>query len=112
MFAAGNGGVLVKDSCAFNGYVNNIYTIAITGIRSDGNIPVFGERCLLLWPLPTQRTFWNKVTKWCVVRLRHLIIIITASHDISQQLCFAQNRLLRILITLQKPSLETTMEQI
>ena len=45
MFAAGNGGVLVKDSCAFNGYVNNIYTIAVTGIRSDGNIPVFGERC-------------------------------------------------------------------
>ena len=45
MFAAGNGGVLVKDSCAFNGYVNSIYTIAMTGIRSDGNIPVVGERC-------------------------------------------------------------------
>ncbi|KAM7432787.1 Proprotein convertase subtilisin/kexin type 5 [Porites harrisoni] len=45
VFAAGNGGVLVKDSCAFNGYVNSIYTIAITGIRSDGNIPVVGERC-------------------------------------------------------------------
>lgn len=44
MFAAGNGGV-VKDSCAFNGYVNNIYTIAITGVRSNGSIPVFGERC-------------------------------------------------------------------
>ena len=45
MFAAGNGGVLVKDSCAFNGYVNNIYTVAISGIKGDGSIPVFGEPC-------------------------------------------------------------------
>ena len=45
MFAAGNGGILVKDSCAFNGYVNNIYTIAISGIKSDGSIPAVGERC-------------------------------------------------------------------
>ena len=45
MFAAGNGGVLVKDSCAFNGYVNNIYTIAVTGIKSDGSIPAVGEHC-------------------------------------------------------------------
>ena len=45
MFAAGNGGVLVRDSCAFNGYVNNIYTIAISGIKSDGSIPAFAEPC-------------------------------------------------------------------
>lgn len=45
MFAAGNGGVLVQDSCAFNGYVNSIYTIAITGINKDGSIPIYGERC-------------------------------------------------------------------
>lgn len=45
VFAAGNGGVLVKDSCAFNGYVNNIYTIAISGIKSDGSIPAFAEPC-------------------------------------------------------------------
>ncbi|KAJ7336052.1 hypothetical protein OS493_013427 [Desmophyllum pertusum] len=38
VFAAGNGGFIVKDSCAFNGYVNSIYTIAITGINSDGSI--------------------------------------------------------------------------
>ena len=25
--------------------MNNIYTIAITGIKSDGSIPVVGERC-------------------------------------------------------------------
>ena len=45
MFAAGNGGIIVKDSCAFNGYVNNIYTITITGINRDGSIPAYGERC-------------------------------------------------------------------
>lgn len=45
MFAAGNGGFIVKDSCAFNGYVNSIYTIAITGINKDGSIPYYGERC-------------------------------------------------------------------
>ena len=45
MFAAGNGGIIVKDSCAFNGYVNNIYTIAITGINRDGSIPDYGEHC-------------------------------------------------------------------
>lgn len=45
MFAAGNGGIIVKDSCAFNGYVNNIHTIAITGINRDGSIPGYGEHC-------------------------------------------------------------------
>lgn len=34
-----------RDSCAYNGYVNSIYTIAITGIKSNGSIPVFGENC-------------------------------------------------------------------
>ena len=45
MFAAGNGGRFVKDCCAFNGYVNSIYTIAITGINRDGSVPSYGERC-------------------------------------------------------------------
>ena len=45
VFAAGNGGLIVKDSCEFNGYVNSIHTIAITGINSDGSIPIYGENC-------------------------------------------------------------------
>ena len=44
MFAAGNGGY-VGDSCAFNGLVNSIYTIAITGVNSDGSVPQYGEYC-------------------------------------------------------------------
>ena len=44
VFAAGNGG-LFKDSCAYNGYVNNIYTIAITGLNKDGSSPTYAEDC-------------------------------------------------------------------
>lgn len=45
VFAAGNGGFLAKDSCAYNGYVNSIYTIAITGLNRAGSVPSYGERC-------------------------------------------------------------------
>ena len=45
MFAAGNGGRLFQDCCAYDGYVNNIHTIAVTGINRDGSIPGYGEHC-------------------------------------------------------------------
>ena len=45
MFSSGNGGAFYGDSCAFDGYVNSIYTIAITGLRSDGSLPTFSEPC-------------------------------------------------------------------
>ncbi|XP_068681768.1 proprotein convertase subtilisin/kexin type 4-like isoform X3 [Montipora foliosa] len=45
VFAAGNGGIVAKDSCSFDGYVNSIYTIAITGVNSDGSVPGYGEPC-------------------------------------------------------------------
>ncbi|XP_078354915.1 uncharacterized protein LOC144639494 isoform X2 [Oculina patagonica] len=44
VFAAGNGG-LSGDSCAFSGYVNSIYTIAISGVNWDGAVPVYAEKC-------------------------------------------------------------------
>ncbi|KAJ7328622.1 hypothetical protein OS493_023891 [Desmophyllum pertusum] len=44
VFAAGNGGYS-DDSCAFNGLVNSIYTIAITGVKKDGSLPRWGEHC-------------------------------------------------------------------
>ena len=43
-FAAGNGG-LFSDSCAYNGYVNSIYTIAINGLNEDGSTPTYAEDC-------------------------------------------------------------------
>lgn len=44
VFAAGNGG-LAGDSCAFSGYVNDIHTIAISGVNWDGSVPVYSEQC-------------------------------------------------------------------
>ena len=43
-FAAGNGG-LTGDSCAYNGYVNSIYTIVINGVNKDGSRPSYVEEC-------------------------------------------------------------------
>ena len=44
MFSAGNGGI-AGDSCAFNGYVNSIRTIAISAVNWDGSVPAFAEQC-------------------------------------------------------------------
>ncbi|CAH3150837.1 unnamed protein product [Pocillopora meandrina] len=43
-FAAGNGGI-VEDSCAYDGYVNSVYTIAINGVNKDGSRPSYAEEC-------------------------------------------------------------------
>ena len=43
-FAAGNGG-LYGDSCAYSGYLNSIYTIAIAGVNHDGSLPTYAEEC-------------------------------------------------------------------
>ena len=44
MFSSGNGGLL-SDSCAYDGFVNSIYTIAIGAVKRDGRIPSYAERC-------------------------------------------------------------------
>lgn len=44
VFSAGNGGI-TGDSCAFNGYVNSIRTIAISAVNWDGSVPAFAEQC-------------------------------------------------------------------
>lgn len=44
VFSAGNGGI-AGDSCAFNGYVNSIRTIAISAVNWDGSVPAFAEQC-------------------------------------------------------------------
>ncbi|KAL5010688.1 hypothetical protein ScPMuIL_012993 [Solemya velum] len=43
VFAAGNGGL--EDNCNGDGYVNSIYTIAITGISTDGSPVEYNEHC-------------------------------------------------------------------
>ena len=44
VWAAGNGGEY-NDSCAADGYVNSIYTIAIGSVGSDGQPAYYDERC-------------------------------------------------------------------
>ena len=41
---AGNGAE-DNDTCAANGYVNSIYTIAIGSASSDGKPPLYDEKC-------------------------------------------------------------------
>ena len=36
---------MTGDSCAYNGYVNSIYTIAISGVNKDGSLPSYSEMC-------------------------------------------------------------------
>jgi hypothetical protein len=44
VFSCGNG-AHVDDSCAFDGYVNSIYTIPVASITKDGKVTGFSERC-------------------------------------------------------------------
>ena len=44
MYSSGNGGMF-KDSCAFDGYVNSIYTIAIGAVSKSGKVPNYAEAC-------------------------------------------------------------------
>jgi len=58
VFAAGNGGVF-QDSCAYNGYVNSIYTIAITGLNKNGSNPTYAEDCPGIMATTYSRDTWN-----------------------------------------------------
>ena len=44
VFATGNGG-LFGDSCAFDGYVNNVNTIPIGPFSKNGGVPRYAEPC-------------------------------------------------------------------
>ena len=35
----------MQNSCAYDGYVNSIYTIAINGVNKDGSRPSYAEEC-------------------------------------------------------------------
>ncbi|PFX13058.1 furin-like isoform X2 [Stylophora pistillata] len=59
-FAAGNGGP-TGDSCAYNGYVNSIYTIAINGVNEDGTKPTYAEECPGIMATTYSRDTINKI---------------------------------------------------
>lgn len=46
VFSCGNGArIFAQDSCAFDGYVNSIYTIPVASITKDGKVTGFSEPC-------------------------------------------------------------------
>ena len=70
-FAAGNGGI-TGDSCAYSGYVNSIYTIAINGVNSDGSNPSYAEECPGIMATAYSRDMFRgiakivSITKWAI----------------------------------------------
>ena len=44
VFSTGNGGGF-QDSCAFDGYINSIYTIAIGAVTKFRKTPYYAEPC-------------------------------------------------------------------
>ncbi|XP_073237797.1 furin-1-like [Porites lutea] len=68
VFGAGNGGYS-KDSCSFNGLINSIYTIGITGVNKDGSVPRYGERCPGIMAVTYSKEIFTRADK-----------VITASH--------------------------------
>ena len=44
VFSAGNGGTF-GDSCAYNGYVNSIYTIPVAAMKENRKISPVSEPC-------------------------------------------------------------------
>lgn len=44
VFAAGNGG-LHYDTCATDGYISSIYTIAVGSLSADGSQAIYDEQC-------------------------------------------------------------------
>ena len=61
-FATGNGG-LIGDSCAYDGYVNSIFTIAISGVNLDDSRPVYAEDCAGIMASAYGRDLFNGVCK-------------------------------------------------
>lgn len=61
-FASGNGG-LIGDSCAYNGYVNSIFTIAISGVNLDQSRPTYAEPCAGIMASAYSRDLFSGVGK-------------------------------------------------
>ena len=52
-----------KQLCAYNGYVNSIYTIAISSVNRDGSVPN-GERCPGIMAVGYSRDSFGDKTPW------------------------------------------------
>ncbi|XP_078656990.1 proprotein convertase subtilisin/kexin type 6-like isoform X1 [Branchiostoma floridae x Branchiostoma belcheri] len=59
VFSAGNGGPY-GDSCAYNGYINNIYTIGISAVLKDGSLASYDEACTSIFGVTYSREYGEK----------------------------------------------------
>ncbi|XP_078573799.1 proprotein convertase subtilisin/kexin type 6-like isoform X2 [Branchiostoma floridae x Branchiostoma japonicum] len=59
VFSAGNGGPY-GDSCAYNGYINNIYTIGISAVLKDGSLANYDEACTSIFGVTYSREYGEK----------------------------------------------------
>ena len=57
-FATGNGG-LIGDSPAYDGYVNSIFTIAMSGVNLDDSRPSYAEECAGIMASAYSRDLFN-----------------------------------------------------
>ena len=49
--------------CGYNGYVNSIETIAISGVNWDGNVPLYAEACAGIMAVTLSREGFGDVSK-------------------------------------------------
>ncbi|XP_035677396.1 furin-like protease kpc-1 [Branchiostoma floridae] len=61
MFSAGNGGNY-GDSCAYNGYINNIYAIGISAVLTDGSLARYDEACTSIFGVTYSRQYDDNTT--------------------------------------------------
>lgn len=66
VFSGGNGGS-AGDSCAYNGYVNSIYTIGINSVTIDGTVPRYAERCSAVLASTYSREFDKPLSNGAIV---------------------------------------------
>ena len=72
VFGGGNGGS-EDDSCAYNGYVNSIYTIAINSVTINGTVPGYAERCSAILASTYSRDFTKPLSNDGIVSLFMLV---------------------------------------
>ena len=76
MWSAGNGGVW-KDSCAYDGYVNSIYTIAVNAVAKNGDMLYSTEKCSAIMVASYSK---NKADKYPIVSSPYYFLKLLKQH--------------------------------
>ena len=60
VFAAGNGHIY-KNNCGYNGYVNSLYTMAISMVNRDNSVSRLSERCAGIAAVAYTKDGWRDI---------------------------------------------------